>query len=211
MPRRLWRHLGCPAAADSRGAHARGSAWRGPRFRSGVLQALGAKMGGGRFAGQSTDWETRGRKARVSSSLVEVQAWGTSRVPPLWSARLLGLQEMSPSPRPVDTPTLPTSSGLHFRCPVGLAVPTPGSFRRVLRRPWCRRAASASPSSRAPLSSPQSCSFPVQHWAWAACSPRGFLFCCYPKVKEPLRSWSHQRDSARRGMVRNGPSTFAVT
>lgn len=28
---------GCPAAADSRGAHARGSAWRGPRFRSGVL------------------------------------------------------------------------------------------------------------------------------------------------------------------------------
>lgn len=47
--------------------------------------------------------------------------------------------------------------------------------------------------------------------AWAACSPRGFLFCCYPKVKEPLRSWSHPKDSARRGMVRNGPSTFAVT
>lgn len=55
------------------------------------------------------------------------------------------MQEMSPSPRPVDTPRLPPSSGLHFRCPVVLAVPTPESFRRVLRTPWCRSAASVSP------------------------------------------------------------------
>lgn len=51
---------GGPAAADSQGAHARGSVWRGLCFLSRVPLAVGAKMGGGRGAGKPIDWELEG-------------------------------------------------------------------------------------------------------------------------------------------------------
>lgn len=51
---------GGPAAADSQGAHARGSVWRGLCFRSRAPLAVGAKMGGGRGAGKLIDLELEG-------------------------------------------------------------------------------------------------------------------------------------------------------
>lgn len=190
---------GGPAAADSRGAHARGSVWRGPCFLSRVPLAVGAKMGGGRGASKPIDWELERGRGSPLLALRNRTGLGTPSGFPLGSARLPECRKC-PSPA-CGHPEAPT--------PLQPPLPVPCRSRRAHPRvpplgpprPSCRRALLPGPA----VKSEDLASRVVPCWAWAALV--GFLFCFYPEVKGLPRSWRSRRDAppGRRRRCRMGP------
>lgn len=197
---------GGPAAADSQGAHARGSVWRGLCFRSRAPLAVGAKMGGGLVAGKPIDWELEGGRGWSLLAFWNRTSLGTPSGFPLFGQPGSWVAGSAPL-RACGHPEAPT--------PLQPSLPVPCRSRRAHprvpplgpRRPSCRRALHF--SVRVPLSSPRSF---FSHGAVLDLSSLqpSWVFVLFLSQRSSCDPGAI-RDYAWREVVQSGPSTLAVT